>query len=224
MITWQPSHPRSADIAASRWRSTRITVASLTSISTFQRVMCSRPSSWCSRLSRAREIETKCKAWLDSSANFRHHRQWCSISHIKITRWRTFQLLRNVLLSAVLCESRLENCFIAYTMYNSTRCYGIPYTYTVVSLCDRCFRVAVRGKGIILTSTTQNKLKIKTLLTVKSSMTSILSVWEHLNLLWKSTRQRNILWEIPDQPSLRPLLQPPSFGIARSCTRLKGFV
>ena len=107
---------------------------------------------------------------------------------------------------------------IAYTMYNSTRCYGIPYTYTVVSLCDRCFRVAVRGKGIILTSTTQNKLEIKILLTVKSSMTSILSVWEHLNLLWKSTGQRNILWEIPDQPSLRPLLllQLPSFGIARS--------
>ena len=68
---------------------------------------------------------------------------------------------------------------IAYTMYNSTRCYGIPYTYTVVSLCDRCFSVAVRGKGIILTSTTQNKLEIKILLTVKSSMTSILSVWEH---------------------------------------------
>ena len=115
---------------------------------------------------------------------------------------------------------------IAYTMYNSTRCYGIPYTYTVVSLCDRCFRVAVRGKGIILTSTTQNKLKIKILLTVKSSMTSTLSVWEHLNLLWKSTGQRNILWEIPDQPSLRPLLllQPPSFGIARSCTRLKGLI
>ena len=95
---------------------------------------------------------------------------------------------------------------IAYTMYNSTRCYGIPYTYTVVSLCDRCFSVAVRGKGIILTSTTQNKLEIKILLTVKSSMTSIHSVWEHLNLLWKSTGQRNILWEIPDQPSLRPLL------------------
>ena len=76
---------------------------------------------------------------------------------------------------------------IAYTMYNSTRCYGIPYTYTVASLCDRCFRVAVRGKGIILTSTTQNKLEIKILLTVKSSMTSIHSVWEHLNLLWKST-------------------------------------
>ena len=95
---------------------------------------------------------------------------------------------------------------IAYTMYNSTRCYGIPYTYTVVSLCDRCFRVAIRGKGIIFTSTTQNKLEIKILLTVKSSMTSIPSVWEHLNLLWKSTGQRNILWEIPDQPSLRPLL------------------
>lgn len=107
-------------------------------------------------------------------------------------------------------------------MYNSTRCHGIPYTYTVVSLCDRCFRVAVRGKGIILTSITQNKLEIKILLTVKSSMTSIHSVWEHLNLLWKSTGQRNILWEIPDQPSPRPLLllQPHSFGIARSCTRL----
>ena len=121
---------------------------------------------------------------------------------------------------------RTGKLLIAYTMYNSTRCYGIPYTYTVMSLCDRCFRVAVRGKGIILTSTTQNKLKIKILLTVKSSMTSTLSVWEHLNLLWKSTGQRNILWEIPDQPSLRPLLllQPPSFGIARSCTWLKGLI
>lgn len=48
-----------------------------------------------------------------------------------------------------------------------------PIRIRVVPLCDRCFRVAVCGKGIILTSITQDKLEIIILLTVKSSLTSI---------------------------------------------------
>ena len=214
MITWQPSHPRSADIAASRWRSTRITVASLTSISTFQRVMCSQPSSWWSRLSRARETGTKCKAWL---VVCKFPPSPTMMLHIAYSNYKVTNIAQKRITVCCPMWEPTGKLLIAYTMYNSTRCYGIPYTYTVVSLCDRCFRVAVRGKGIILTSTTQNKLEIKILLTVKSSMTSIHSVWEHLNLLWKSTGPATKYF----MRNTWPALAPPSTAAA---TRLKGFV